>query len=235
MLRDHVAETFGVELPPVVVVVKRDSRAWGHVTIAETWNTTDRELDDEYPYAPFALSMGVDVTREVKNGYRELMVSGENLGRGARDVFGTVAHELTHIYNLTVGVRDVDVNGRHNTKFRDAGADLFGLTIEEYAKGHWAGWTKTTVGAECARRWRVAIDRIAEGIDATAQHDTYGVGGGRSGGGVFGGGGTTKPKGRDRNLTKAVCGCGQSLRASSKVLANGVRCDVCGDLFEAVD
>lgn len=233
-LRSEIAGRFGVELPPVVVVVKRDSRAWGHVTIAETWNRTDYELDTEYAYAWQAISSGVDCSRPVKRGFRELMVSGENLARGAREVFGTVAHEMAHIYNLAVGVRDVDSNGRHNTRFRDAAGDLFGLTIEEYAPNHWAGWTKTTVGAECARRYRAHIDRIADGINATARDDQF-ARGGASGGGVSGifGGSAPKTTGRDRNLLKATCGCGLSIRASRRVIVSGVRCEVCGEVFAA--
>lgn len=233
-LRQGIAERLGVELPPVVVVVKRDSRAWGHVTIAETWGRTDYELETDYAYAWQAIVAGVDCTIPVKRGFRELMVSGENLGRGARDVFGTVAHELAHIYNLTVGVRDVDSNGRHNLKFKNAAEDLFGLTIEEYAPNHWAGWTKTTVGVECARRWAHLIDRIADGINATARdHEYAGAGSGGAGGAGIFGGSVPKTGGRDRNLLKASCGCGLSIRASRRVIVSGVRCEECGELFEA--
>lgn len=231
-LRQEIATRFRVELPPVVVVVKRDSRAWGHVTIAETWGRTDRELDDDYPYAWQAVSIGAPCDREIRRGYRELMVSGENLARGAREVFGTVAHEMTHIYNLCVGVRDVDTNGRHNTRFRDSASDLFGLLIEQFSPGHYLGWTKTTVTSDCAKRYRPQIERIQQGISATARDDQFAGFGGGGVAGIFGGGDRPKTGGRDRNLLKATCGCGLSIRASRKVLVSGVRCDECEQLFE---
>lgn len=208
-LSEHVEKTHGRALPPVTIIVKRDRRAWGHITVAPAWIA--------------------------KNGdaVREIMVSGENLARGARDVFGTLAHEATHAYNLAVGVRDTDVNGRHNTRFRDAARDLFGLTITEYAPNHWAGWTKTDVGDECAAQWAAVIDAIGAAIIATApRHDTT-TGGGATGGT---GGGIVlppMPKGRDKNLTKATCGCGSIIRTSAKALAKGITCGGCGEGFRA--
>lgn len=226
-LAPHVKSVTGLELPPAVMVVKRDQRAWGHITVAPAWSSSHEELDIDYAYAPFAVSIGAPMTVTVSDYFHEIMVSGENLARGARDVFGTLAHEATHAINIVAGVRDVDVNGRHNRKFADRAERVFGLTIEQVG---WIGWSKTTVGNDCAKQWREAIDIIDSAILATSRHTPASGGGSTGGGFTFGGGGAT-PKGRNKNLLKAVCGCAGSIRASATVLAKGVTCDECGSQF----
>lgn len=227
----HVHATTGEVLPPAVFVVKRDARAWGHITVGHAWASETEEVDTEHMYAWQAVSMGVPFTVTKSHGFHEIMVSGENLSRGARAVFGTVAHEATHALNIVRGVRDVDSNGRHNRKFADLAEHLFGLTIEQAGS---IGWSKTTVGDECARRWRDEIRRIDEAINAIARHATPTGGGLTTGGfGIFGG--SPAPKGRNKNLLKAVCGCGSSIRASRTVLAKGVTCDECGEAFTTED
>lgn len=229
-LSDHVATVSGVILPPAIFIVKRDNRAWGHITTAPAWQADLEELDTDYPYGPWAMSMGVPMITTVSRGFHEIMVSGENLARGARAVFGTVAHETAHAVNIATGVRDVDSNGRHNTKFRDTAVGFFGLTIEN--AGH-IGWSRTTVGDDCASTWASQIAQIDEAITAVSRHAIGGGSGGVGIGGMFGGG-SPAPRGRDKNLTKAVCGCGDSIRASRKVLDKGVTCDECGKGFVAV-
>jgi hypothetical protein len=174
-----------------------------------------------------AISMGAPMTTTVSRGFHEIMVSGENLARGAREVFGTVAHETAHAFNIASGIRDVDSNGRHNKRFKDSAENLFGLTITE-AKG--IGWSVTEVGEECATTWADAIALLEDAITASAP---------RSGFGVFGGGsrpttgkGSRGGQGRDKNLKKATCGCGSSIRTSAVALAKGITCGGCGEDFE---
>lgn len=230
VLRESVKEQTGRELPPVTFIIKRDARAWGHITIANAWATEEEELDLDYAYAPFAVAYGLGHKTVVK-GHREVMVSGENLNEGALHVFGTVAHEYAHHYNLEAGIKDVDLNGRHNKRFKDTAENLFGLTIEEYAPNHWAGWTKTTVGRECAKRWRECIRLLEEAIETYApSHKT-----GTATGGGFGGGFVLPPMptGRDKNGIRATCGCGSIIRTSAKALAKGITCGECGEEFKA--
>ena len=113
----HVAKLShgSVTLPPVVFVVQRDSRAWGHITTRPTWATPYEAPDEDYAYAPYAVSIGLGTITKYQ-GFYEIMVSAENLARGGREVFGTVAHEVAHAINLVRGVQDVDTNGRHNKK-----------------------------------------------------------------------------------------------------------------------
>ena len=213
-----------VTLPPVVFVVQRDAQAWGHITTREAWATPYEAPDEDYAYAPFAISVGLGTVTKYQ-GFYEIMVSAENLARGGRDVFGTVAHEVAHAVNIVRKVKDVDSNGRHNKKFKQTAEYFFGLTIEEYEPNHWAGWTKTTVGAECAKTWARAIERIDEAIAVASGYDRE-TGGGSSGGG-FMVGGAGGAKGRDKNGLKAVCSCGSIIRTSRRALDKGITCGEC--------
>lgn len=227
-LSASVQATTGKSLPPAVFVVQRDARAWGHITISgNAWQSEAEVLDEDYAYAHFAVSMGVG-HKTVTNGFHEIMVSGENLARGGKAVFGTVAHEASHAYNILSGIRDVDTNGRHNKKFKETAEHLFGLEITKVVEH--IGWSHTEVPKECAKRWHDQIARIDEAIATVARHEPMRFGG-FGGGFTFGGGAT--PKGRNKNLLKAVCGCGDSIRASRKVLDKGVTCDECGENFKA--
>lgn len=231
-LGEHVARLSHdtVTLPPVVFVVQRDSQAWGHITTRPTWGQEYEAPDEDYAYAPWAMSIGLGTVTKTA-GFFEIMVSGENLGRGARAVFGTVAHETAHAINLVRGVRDVDSNGRHNKRFKETAEHFFGLTIEEYSPNHWAGWTKTTVGRVCAEKWARQIARLDDAIRVASGHKTE-TGGGL--GGFFVGGGTTST-GRNKNMTKAVCGCGSIIRTSARALAKGITCGGCGEDFTPAD
>jgi hypothetical protein len=231
--RDHLAprvkEATGLDLPPAVMVVKRDARAWGHITVAPAWSGNHEELDTDYPYALFAIGIGAPMTVTVTDYFHEIMVSGENLSRGARDVFGTLAHEAAHAINIVAGVRDVDINGRHNRKFADRAEYVFGLTIEEAG---WIGWSKTTVSNDCAKTWREAIDIIDRAILATSQHAP--ARGGTGGGFTWTGGSGGTSGGRNKNQVKGVCPCGKSIRAGMSTLDAGVMCKTCGGDFVAV-
>lgn len=188
-------------LPPAVIVVKRDSRAWGHFTPATVWS-------------------------DGENRAHEIMVSGENLARGARAVLGTLLHEAAHAKNHADDVRGTDSNGRHNQKFK-AQAEAFGLEITEKSKA--IGWSHTEVPDECAERWADALALIEEGLKFYADTMTFKFGGNApkgKGDGTEGGAGAPKP--RNKNNLKAVCGCNNIIRLSQKVLDAGVICAQCG-------
>ncbi len=228
-LAESVKTATGVDLPQAVFVVKSDSRAWGHITTRPTWKAETEELDEEYTYAPYAISMGLTPTKTTERGFHEIMVSGENLARGARGVFGTVAHETAHAYNIASGIRDVDSNGRHNKKFKSTAEHLFGLEITKVSES--IGWSHTEVPDSCAKRWASCLKTLEEAISvvsATSTGSGFGGFGGLFGG--FGGGATTG--GRNKNLLKAECGCGKSVRVSRSNLPFVGACRGCGEDFE---
>jgi hypothetical protein len=230
ILAESVLKTEGVQLPPAVFTVQRDARAWGHITTRPAWAQEHEVLDEDYAYAGWAVSMGLTPTKTEEKGFHEIMVSGENLRRGARAVFGTTAHETAHALNIATGVRDVDSNGRHNKKFKTTAERAFGLTITKVSES--IGWSYTEVSDECAERWAECIAKLENAIAVVSGAP---VGGGAFGG-SFGGffGGTSAPKGRNKNLTKAECGCGSTIRASLKTLEKGVICADCEQDFVAV-
>jgi hypothetical protein len=190
------------DAPDVTIVVKRDERAWGHTTVAKVW-------------AP---------ATQVEANRFELMISGENLRRGALAVAGTLLHEAVHARHLAAGILDTDVNGRHNLTFK-AGAEEHGLTCECMG---WHGWTKTELSPEGAKRWAKLVKVIERGLAKAAaagtpslDHLPKGKAKGTpapAGGGDQGPAPVAPPKRGNRNLYKATCACGHSIRLSKGVL-----------------
>lgn len=214
-------------LPDATIVVKRDSRAWGHTTTQKVWGSQKSK------------GRGKAKTVSLANERFEVMVSGENLSRGPVAVLGTLLHEAAHALNLADGVMDVDSNGRHNKKFKARAEAAWGLDIRDL--GNWLGWTDTHVPAECEKRWAVEVKMIATALHkATVAHHP---GLATATGGVavppVMPPGKTRTGGRAKNLNRAVCKCEAdpsgwrpSLRASARVLAIGIKCESCDALFE---
>lgn len=211
--------------PPVTIVVKRDERAWGHTTVAKVW-------------APSKVKEGDPASRF------EIMISGENLRRGAEAVATTLLHEAAHARNLAAGVLDTDTNGRHNLTFKTT-AEEHGLEVEA---DRWHGWTKTTMTDAGRKRWARLIKTIDTGLAKAAATAPFDISHlpttpGATVTPVKGGRGITilpptgiaaPPRRGNRNLLKAVCGCGHSIRVSRGVLDAAVpTCQVCNSPFEA--
>ena len=83
--------------PAATIVLKRDRHAWGSTSVAKTWAGSTHSGDATH---------------------FEIMISGENLRRGAVHVAATLLHEAAHARNLQAGILDTDTNGRHNVKFK---------------------------------------------------------------------------------------------------------------------
>jgi len=183
---EKVAAENGITLPPVIITVQRSKKSYGHITTGNTWQADGQ-------------------------GRLEVMVSGENLARGARDVFGTVLHEAAHGANIARGIMDCDQNQRHNKKYK-AAAELFGLAVEQMGR---YGYAKTTVTDETAERHKAIIATLDAAIKAAAITQP-----------------ATKKPARDKNNPSAVCDCGNKVRASREVLAQGITCNTCGTQYE---
>ena len=187
----EVLAVHGVVLPPVVFTVQRSAKAWGHVTLAPTWNAAD-------------------------GGRHEVMVSGENLGRGAVPVLGTLFHEMAHVFNLKTEVRDVDQNGRHNKRFKKTAEEVFGLSISENRHG----WSETAVPESTVTANAAHVARIEAALQVSAgAHAAAGP----------------KPKARNKNLLACECAeCGVKVRMAQGVFYSmAPRCvdpDCGGDL-----
>lgn len=209
------------DAPNVTIVVKRDERAWGHTSVAKLWAAAGSEA----PADRF-----------------EIMISGENLRRGAEMVAATLLHEAAHARNLSKGILDTDTNGRHNKLFKCT-AEEHGLACE---CDSWHGWTLTTLTDDGRKMWAQLIRTIDLGLRKSAaaavpsldhlpkpangsQAPTVTIKPGKTGVAI------APPKRGNRNLLKATCGCGHSIRVSQGVLdAAQPTCQVCNEAFEAV-
>lgn len=210
------------DAPNATIVVKRDMKAWGHTTVAKIWapgTAKETDLADRF----------------------EIMISGENITRGAEAVAATLLHEAAHARNLGKGVLDTDVNGRHNKKFADTATE-HGLVV---ASCGWRGYGTdggfTDEGRKVWARLIASIDAAMKKSAKAATPDASHVGietpkpGTPAPGGVTvrpTGGLVAPPRRGNRNLTKAVCDCGFSIRASVGVLEKCAPvCSTCGAKF----
>jgi hypothetical protein len=190
-LAGHAEELDGTVLPRVLVTVARDEKKYGHITTMPAWESNEGE------------------------GFLELMITGEGLKRGGRAVFGTLAHEMAHAYNIARNVKDTDTNGRHNMKFKATAERVYGLEISNHKS---IGWSVTEVPDATAELWADLIAEIDDAITAVA-------GGLKT---------APKPKKRNKNLLKATCECGKVIRASRTVLDEcEPMCKVCEAPFKA--
>lgn len=214
------------DLPDATIVIKRDSRAWGHTTTMKVWGAQDLRGRGKAK-VPF-----LNLERY------EVMVSGENLSRGAEAVLGTLLHEAAHALNIVREKRDVDSNGRHNKTFKATAEAEFGLDIRDL--GNWLGWTDTYTPEACLKRWATELRMIRTALvkASVAHHPKLPKAGGTTIV-VTPPPGKTITGGRKKNLGRAVCKCAEdargwrpSIRASAQVLAIGVRCSACDALFE---
>jgi hypothetical protein len=144
-----------------------------------------------------------------EDNFHEIMISANYFERGARAILGTLLHEVAHSLDLQAGIKGVSGDGYHNQKFK-ATAEALGLTITQ-AKG--IGWSNTEVSDECANRWSEALALIEQALSLMADSEQV-----------------KKGAGRNKNLLKANCKC-SSIRASAKVIEQGVTCEGCGELF----
>jgi hypothetical protein len=147
----------------------------------------------------------------------ELFVGGEGLGRGAREVLGTLLHEAAHGVASTRDIVDTSRQGRwHNAKFRDLAAEV-GI---EVARVPSLGWSQTTVPDATAAAYQAELQHLEAAITAFRHAEPRGRGGRAS----------------SNNGVSARCGCGRRIRVAASVLALGpVTCGICGEDFTADD
>lgn len=207
--------------PMATIVLKRDRHAWGSTSVAKTWAGSSHSGDATH---------------------FEIMISGENLRRGAVHVAATLLHEAAHARNLQAGILDTDTNGRHNVKFKDR-AEEHGLTVENVG---WHGWTGTSLSPEGEAKWKRLIATIERGLaksaaaDVAPNLDHLGIKVGALGGAApVAAPGVTlgpvaPPKRGNRNLISAACACGFKIRVSQGVLDKArPTCQECEQPFAA--
>ena len=145
----------------------------------------------------------------------EVLVSGEGLGRGARDVLGTLLHEAAHGLADAREVKDTSRQGRyHNRRYARLAGEV-GLDVAHDAR---TGWSQTTVPDQLAL---VYADELAD-LDAALNLWHYAEQQ------------LPAPAG-SRNLLACACPCGRKLRVAKQTLAQApIWCGACAEPFEPV-
>jgi hypothetical protein len=141
----------------------------------------------------------------------EVMVGGEGLARGGRDVLGTLLHEAAHALAAERRINDTSREGRyHNHRFKALGEEL-GLTAERHEL---LGWAITDVSASTARAYASTIAALERAIVAYRDREQPRAEQARPG------------------AVMAICGCGRRIRIAHSVLARGpIVCGVCSQPF----
>lgn len=130
---------FNGDLQTPVITVSPDTTkgAYG-------WCTSWRAWTDKAQKA-LADMTAEEVKAAESDGYYEINICAEHIARSFTDIVETLLHEMTHLYNLQIGVQDTSRGGfYHNKHFADA-AESHGLIVEKTAK---YGYSKTALNAE---------------------------------------------------------------------------------------
>lgn len=140
----------------------------------------------------------------------EVFVAGEVASRGGEGVLEVLLHEAAHGLARARGVRDCDVTGRHNRRYRQL-AEEVGL-VAGLDPGHtWRGWCETALTDAARVRYSDELRRI----DVAATH-------------------ARRPERRrpSRNLQRYECGCGRVMRMAATTWEQApVLCAACGQAF----
>jgi len=143
--------------------------------------------------------------------FHEIALNAEIFAEGARSVLGSLLHEVAHSLNHQNGIKDCSAKQYHNKNFKLT-AEAIGLeTVEVKGKGY----ASTKLTDEGLKRW----SKVFSVIDCALKISAIGES-------------KAKPKGRNTNLIKAECDCGNVIRLSRTVLEIGVVCKACEDTFQ---
>lgn len=132
---------FGGKLPKAVITVSPDTTrgAYGWCTSWKAWKESGHESE----------------------GYYEINMCAEYLSRPFEEIACTMLHEMVHLYNLEIGVKDTSRGGfYHNKKYKEA-AEAHALHVEKNEK---YGWHKTTLTAEA----KAAVEEYKKASGKTA-------------------------------------------------------------------
>jgi hypothetical protein len=142
----------------------------------------------------------------------EVLVSGEGLRRGARDVLATLMHEAAHGIANTRGIQDTSRQGRwHNRRFATLAGEL-GLKVTQDQQ---TGWSQTHLTEQLADRYADQLSGLARALQLW-RHAELQLG---------------TPTG-SRNLLACSCACGRKLRVAKSTLEQApILCGACDEPF----
>lgn len=97
MYRALNARYFGGELEEPIITIQSTPRAYAHVTVGKVWHRLDGREQ------------------------REVNIGAGTLDRPIENVVASLLHELVHVQNMQLGIKDCSRgNVYHNKRFRDA-------------------------------------------------------------------------------------------------------------------
>jgi hypothetical protein len=143
----------------------------------------------------------------------EVLVSGEGLRRGARDVLATLLHEAAHGLADAREIQDTSRQGRyHNRRYARLAGEV-GLDVASDAR---TGWSQTTVPDQLAEAY---ADVLAD-LDAALKLWRYAEQ-------------QLPTRAGSRNLLACQCPCGRKLRVARQTLEQApIWCGACEQPFE---
>jgi hypothetical protein len=143
----------------------------------------------------------------------EVLVSGEGLRRGPREVLATLLHEAAHGVANTRKIQDTSRQGRwHNRRFATLAGEL-GLKVTQDPK---TGWSQTHLTDELAGRYADQLTKLGAALQLW-RHAELQIG---------------TPT-ASRNLLPCSCACGRKLRVAKSTLEQApIICGACDEPFE---
>jgi hypothetical protein len=184
--------THHVDVPQVVIILGAGSEArrglfkWGHFAAAR-WHVAGANRP-------------------------EVLVSGEGLRRGARDVLATLMHEAAHGVANTRQIQDTSRQGRwHNRRFATLAQEL-GLKVTQDPK---TGWSQTHLTEQLATRYADQLTGLSSAL-LLWRHAELQLG----------------AQTTSRNLLACSCECGRKLRVARSTLEQApIICGACEEPF----
>jgi len=145
----------------------------------------------------------------------EVLVSGEGLGRGARDVLGTLLHEAAHGLADARRVKDTSRQGRyHNRHYARLAAEV-GLDV---ARDPATGWSQTTVPDQLAEGYAEVLGELDAALKLWRYAEQQ-----------------LPTQAGSRNQLACQCPCGRKLRVAKATLEQApIVCGACEEPFEPV-
>lgn len=180
-------EYFEGQLEEITLTIQESTRSYGHVSVSNTWFTTDNKA------------------------MKELNVSANYLTRDITEVVTTLIHECSHIYNMQNNIKDTSNSYiYHNKRFKKTAEELGKIKIDRHEK---YGWTISSPTEEtidfCIRN---GLENIM--IGRQSEFSFGGFTGGTSGNTTPPRTTTTKPSSTRKYICPC---CGNSFRATKDI------------------
>ncbi len=140
----------------------------------------------------------------------EVLIGGEGMKRGARDVMTTLIHEAAHALAKVRGIQDTSRQGRYHNKRFKALAEEMGLEISQDPR---IGWSPSKMPDTTAEEYSATLEALEEAMKLYRPDEVEATPGKKA-------------------PPAAECGCGRKIRVAPSVLEQAaILCEGCGQDF----